>query len=175
MGFPCICLFHMLSTLFMAPPIPDAVSVMYISPKRMDAVVMLLCSFRSTNVAYNLKPPYASVELVNFVCDKFVGLTPGNIFLLFKMPGYNNFSLQNDVDMENMVLLAHSFRFHLIDVMVQLRGCVSVTSNDDFVDDNPISPMGGVKRSVRMVDVDYDADLLPTYCPHDENTFLLAT
>ncbi|GMP78061.1 hypothetical protein CsSME_00034136 [Camellia sinensis var. sinensis] len=138
----------------------------------MDAIVMLLGSFQSTNVAYNLKPSYAFVELVNFVCDKFVGLTPGNICLFFKMPGYNNFSLQNDVDMENMVHLAHSFRLQLIDVMVQLRGCVSVTSNDDFVNDNPIPPTGGVKRSVRMVDVDYNADLLPTYCPHDENTFL---
>ncbi|GMP38806.1 hypothetical protein CsSME_00009928 [Camellia sinensis var. sinensis] len=134
----------------------------------MDAIVMLLCSFQSTNVAYNLKPPYAFVELVTFVCDKFDGLMLGNIGLFFMILGYNNFSLQNDVDMQNMVRLAHSFRLHLIDVMIQLRSCVSVASNDDFVDDNPIPPTGGVKRSVCMVDMDYDVDLLQSYCPHDE-------
>lgn len=76
----------------------------------MDAIVMLLCCYRTTNVAYNLIAPYTFGDLVNFLCDKFVGLTPANVCLFFKIPGYNNFSLQNDVDMHNMVHLAHSFR-----------------------------------------------------------------
>ncbi|KAL7236209.1 hypothetical protein ACSBR1_019465 [Camellia fascicularis] len=76
----------------------------------MDDVITLLCCFQSTIVAYNLKSPYAFVDLVNFLCDDFDSLTSGNVRLFFNVPGYKNISLQNDVDMQNMVHLASFFR-----------------------------------------------------------------
>ncbi|KAL7233155.1 hypothetical protein ACSBR1_016901 [Camellia fascicularis] len=45
------------------------------------------------------------------------------------MPGYNNFTIQNDIDMENMVYLARSFWLDLIDVIIQsqrMQGAVDI-------------------------------------------------
>ncbi|GMP49625.1 hypothetical protein CsSME_00016553 [Camellia sinensis var. sinensis] len=103
----------------------------------MDNTVMLLCSYRSTNVAYKLKSPYTFGDLVNFVCDKFVGQTPDNFCLFFKILGYNNFQLQIDVDMQNLVHLAHSFWLQLIDVMIESRSGGSGVSDSDCVFDSP--------------------------------------
>ncbi|GMP61626.1 hypothetical protein CsSME_00024014 [Camellia sinensis var. sinensis] len=85
----------------------------------MDALLMLLCSYRSTNVAYNLQSSNTFAEIVDYVCSKFSGLLPGNFQLFYKIPGYNNFSLQNDVDLKNMVCLARSFQLQLIDVVIE--------------------------------------------------------
>ncbi|KAL7242647.1 hypothetical protein ACSBR1_015102 [Camellia fascicularis] len=117
----------------------------------MDAIVLLLCCYWTTNVAYNLIAPYTFGDLVNFLCDKFVGLTLANVCLSFKILEYNSFSSQNDIDMQNMVHLAHSFRLQLIDVIIK-----------------------GFKWGVRILRMEYDVDLLPNYYPHEEKTFFSA-
>ncbi|XP_028096722.1 uncharacterized protein LOC114296617 [Camellia sinensis] len=137
----------------------------------MDDVIMLLCCFRSTNVAYNLKSPYAFVNLINFMCDNFDGLTSVNVRLFFNAPGYKKISLQNDIDMQNMVHLASSFRLQLIEVMVESHDDVSVTADDDFVDTIPSLGTRGTKRSVHQISNKPDIDLLPNYCPHDHIEF----
>ncbi|KAL7240252.1 hypothetical protein ACSBR2_006003 [Camellia fascicularis] len=103
----------------------------------MDAIVILMCCYRTTNVVYNLMAPYTFEDLVNFLCDKFVGLTPANVCLFFKIPRYNNFSLQNDVDMQNMVHLAHSFRLQLIDIIIEVCSGESIVSDDNVMCDSP--------------------------------------
>ncbi|GMP30780.1 hypothetical protein CsSME_00005290 [Camellia sinensis var. sinensis] len=117
-------------------------------------------------------PMYNVVELVNFVCDKFGGFMPGNVCLFFNIPGYKNISLQNDVDMQNMVHLAYSFCLQLIDVMVESRGHVGVTTDVDFVDAISSLATRKIKRGVHQINNEFDVDLLPNYCPHDEKTFL---
>ncbi|KAL7250236.1 hypothetical protein ACSBR1_012268 [Camellia fascicularis] len=63
----------------------------------MDAIVMLLCCYRTTNVVYNLLAPYTFEDLVNFLCDKFVRLTLVNVCLFFKIPSVEN-PVPNDDD-----------------------------------------------------------------------------
>ncbi|KAL7176522.1 hypothetical protein ACSBR2_029953 [Camellia fascicularis] len=146
----------------------------YLSVKGMDAIVMLLCCYRTTNVAYNLIASYTFRDLVNFLCDKFVGLTPTNVCLFFKIPRYTNFSLHNDVDMQNMVQLAHSFRLQLVDVVIEVHSGENIVANDDGRCDSPRFQTRGFKRGVGITAMEYDVDLLPNYCPHEEKTFLSA-
>ncbi|XP_028073295.1 uncharacterized protein LOC114275452 [Camellia sinensis] len=73
-----------------------------------------------------------------------------------------------------MVHLASSFRLQLIEVMVKSRNHVCVTANDDFVDTISSPGMCGIRRTVHQINNECDIDLLPNYCPHDENTFLSA-
>ncbi|KAL7263298.1 hypothetical protein ACSBR1_001467 [Camellia fascicularis] len=71
----------------------------------MDAHVMLVCCYRDTNAAMKLQFLFRFDDLVNFVHQNF---THDDVCLFFKIPGYNSFKLQNDIDMENMVSLARS-------------------------------------------------------------------
>ncbi|GMP96448.1 hypothetical protein CsSME_00045096 [Camellia sinensis var. sinensis] len=84
----------------------------------MDTLVMLVCCYGNTNAAVNLQAPFRYHDLVNRACGNFSGLTSENVSLFFEMPGYNNFTLQNDVDMENMVSLERSFRLQCVDVII---------------------------------------------------------
>ncbi|KAL7181641.1 hypothetical protein ACSBR1_040521 [Camellia fascicularis] len=140
---------------------------------QMDAVMMLLCCYRSTNVAYTLQPPYQFAALVDFVCSKFDGLLPGEIILFYKIPGHNNFMLQNDVDMRNLVCLAHAFCLQLIDVIHE-QGWAEVSS--PIVDEHLTSNMNvhNGMNSLNGMDMDDDLDLLPTFCLHTEKVFLSA-
>ncbi|KAL7194783.1 hypothetical protein ACSBR1_035090 [Camellia fascicularis] len=79
----------------------------------MDAFMMLLCCYRSTNVAYSLQPSHTFAEFVDYVCSKFDRLMLGSILLFYKIPGYNNFSLQNDVDMQLVDKYAVECGFHI--------------------------------------------------------------
>ncbi|KAL7236366.1 hypothetical protein ACSBR1_019616 [Camellia fascicularis] len=74
-----------------------------------------------------------------------------------------------------MVHLASSFRLQLIDVMVESRNHVGVTTDDDFVDAISSPATRGIKCGVHQINNEFDVDLLPNYCPHDENTFLSAS
>ncbi|KAL7251832.1 hypothetical protein ACSBR1_013646 [Camellia fascicularis] len=67
----------------------------------MDAIVMLLCCYRTTNVAYNLIALYTFGDLVNFLCDKFVGLTPANVCLFFKIPSGESIVSNDDGGCDN--------------------------------------------------------------------------
>ncbi|KAL7163931.1 hypothetical protein ACSBR2_039943 [Camellia fascicularis] len=129
--------------------------------------MMLLCCYRSTNVAYALQPPYLFAALVDFVCSKFDGLLPGEIILFHKIPGHNNFMLQNDVDMRNLVCLAHAFCLQLIDVIHE-QGWAEVSSPivDEHLTSNPNVHNG--MNSLNGVDMDDDLDLLPAFCLHTE-------
>ncbi|KAL7236370.1 hypothetical protein ACSBR1_019620 [Camellia fascicularis] len=73
-----------------------------------------------------------------------------------------------------MVHLASSFRLQLIDVMVESRNHVGVTTDDDFMDAISSPATHGIKRSVHQINNESDVDLLPNYCPHDEKTILSA-
>ncbi|THF98740.1 hypothetical protein TEA_017812 [Camellia sinensis var. sinensis] len=70
---------------------------------RMDAHVMLVCCYRDMNAAIKLQFPFQFDDLVNSVCQNFDGLTHADVCFFFKIPGYNSFKLQNDIDMENMI------------------------------------------------------------------------
>ncbi|KAL7176582.1 hypothetical protein ACSBR2_030005 [Camellia fascicularis] len=73
------------------------------------------------NIAINLQAPFQFDDVVGRACEKFDGLTPADVCLFFKIPDYNNFTLQNDVDVENMVCLARCFRLQCIDVLIQVE------------------------------------------------------
>ncbi|KAL7176792.1 hypothetical protein ACSBR2_030190 [Camellia fascicularis] len=76
--------------------------------------------------------------------------------VMLSCQGYNNFTLQNDIDIDNMVCLARSFRLDHIDVIIQSRitqGAVDMDESD--IDDD-------------------QQDLLPKFCPHAGKVFLSA-
>ncbi|KAL7188041.1 hypothetical protein ACSBR1_037978 [Camellia fascicularis] len=73
-----------------------------------------------------------------------------------------------------MVHLAYFFRLQLIDVMVESRNHVGVTTDDDFMDAISSPATRGIKRGVHQINNESNVDLLPNYCPHDEKTFLSA-
>ncbi|KAL7231225.1 hypothetical protein ACSBR2_009483 [Camellia fascicularis] len=140
---------------------------------QMDAVMMLLCCYRSTNVTYTLQSPYQFATLVDFVCLKFDGLLPGEIILFDKIPGHNNLALQNDIDMLNLVCLAYAFRLQLIDVILKQRWVeVSSPIIDEQLTSNPNVHDG--MNSLNGVDMDDELDLLPTFYLHTEKVFLSA-
>ncbi|KAL7228256.1 hypothetical protein ACSBR2_007043 [Camellia fascicularis] len=139
----------------------------------MDAFMMLLCSYRSTNIAYSLQSSNTFAELVDYVCSKFAGLLPGNILLFYKIPGYNNFSLQNDVDIQNMICLARSFHLQLIDVVIEHhpRG----DNNTPAIDPSTIHAQGTTGATIlNDLGMDDEVDLLQSFCPHKEKVFISA-
>ncbi|KAL7196047.1 hypothetical protein ACSBR1_036136 [Camellia fascicularis] len=83
----------------------------------MDVFIMLLCCYRSTNVLYSLQPSNTFAKLVDFICSKFNELLSRKVVLFYKIPSYNNFTLQSDVGIQNMICLAHSF--HLQTLLLQ--------------------------------------------------------
>ncbi|KAL7226152.1 hypothetical protein ACSBR1_021310 [Camellia fascicularis] len=138
---------------------------------QMDSFFMLLCCYQSINVAYELQPPYNFAKLVDFVCTKYDGLSPGKVLLFYKIPGYNNFALQNDVDMQNMVCLARSFRLQLVDMVIEYhrgKGDCPCVAEHPHVGGN--SPDRVTVQS--DMDIDDEVDLLPTFCPNNDKVFL---
>ncbi|CAL5398215.1 unnamed protein product [Camellia sinensis] len=140
------------------------------SPK-MDAFMMLMCCYQSTNVVYNPQPPHTYDKLVEFVCSKLKDLNPGELLFFYKMPGYNEFTLQNNVDMGNMLYLVRSFWLQIIDVVVK-------QTDDDIIEIQSHSqPVNGNDSPVRCngfdnFDMDDEVDLLETFCPHNDKAFI---
>ncbi|KAL7194778.1 hypothetical protein ACSBR1_035085 [Camellia fascicularis] len=137
----------------------------------MDAFMILLCCYWSTNVAYSLQPSHTFAEFVDYVCSKFDRLMLGSILLFYKIPGYNNFSLQNDVDMQNMICLARSFGLQLVDVLIEKHHVEGNSNLDtDPVQTHTITkPVGRLLNEVEMED---EIDLLQSFCPHKEKIFI---
>ncbi|KAL7229681.1 hypothetical protein ACSBR2_008231 [Camellia fascicularis] len=121
-----------------------------------------------------LQFPFRFDDLVNFVHQNFNGLTHDDVCLFFKIPRYNSFKLQNDIDMENMVSLAWSFRLGHIDVIVETR---CTLSSNGFGDANR-KPYGVAFSSPRegyeSDDDDEQDDLLPKFCPHVDKVYMSA-
>ncbi|KAL7221484.1 hypothetical protein ACSBR1_023441 [Camellia fascicularis] len=142
-------------------------------PSTMDNFMMVLCCYRSTNVAYSLQPSHTFAKFVDYVCSKFVGLSSRNILLSYKIPDYNNFSLQNDVDMQNMICLARSFRLKLVDVVIEqhLRGDNNTPGNDPMPSHAQVTTRATVLNDLG---IDDEVDLLQSFCPHKEKVFLFA-
>ncbi|GMP65122.1 hypothetical protein CsSME_00026070 [Camellia sinensis var. sinensis] len=91
--------------------------------------------------------------------------------LFFKIPGYNNFTLQND-EMDNMVSLARFFRLQCIDVVIQLQ--------DDQDAENIGSLLCNVQSVTRQMtgksdesDVHDEPDLLAKFCPYVDKVFFV--
>ncbi|XP_028123989.1 uncharacterized protein LOC114321055 [Camellia sinensis] len=118
------------------------------------------------NAAIKLYFPYRFDDLLNCVCRKFDGLIDANVSMFFKMPEYNNFTLQNDIDIDKMVCLAWSFRLDHIDVIIQSR----ITQGADDIGDAAAIPLADTCNLPVLVDksnIDDDQqDLLPKFCPH---------
>ncbi|KAL7173515.1 hypothetical protein ACSBR2_032887 [Camellia fascicularis] len=91
--------------------------------------------------------------------------------LFYEISGHNNFALQNDIDMYNMVCLARAFHLQLLDVIIeQHRG----DSKGPRVDgpSNPRANYHDVILGHSTVDINNDVDLLPTFCPNNDKAFL---
>ncbi|KAL7264453.1 hypothetical protein ACSBR1_002410 [Camellia fascicularis] len=139
---------------------------------QMDAFMMLMCCYQSTNVAYNPQLPHTYDKLVEFVCSKFKELTPGKLLFFYKIPGYNEFTLQNVVDMETMLCLARSFRLQIVDMVVKQNVGVNtwIQSNDQSVNETYSHSRLSVLDNLDMHD---EVDLLQTFCPHNDKVFIL--
>ncbi|KAL7197523.1 hypothetical protein ACSBR2_020124 [Camellia fascicularis] len=112
---------------------------------QMEDFMMLLCCYRSTNVAYSLQLSDTFAELVNY----------------------------NDVDMRNMVCLARSFRLQLVDVLIELHQCGGNKIPDsDHAAIHAHNTAGDKVPS--ELEMDGETDLLQSFCPHKEKVFLSA-
>ncbi|XP_028056540.1 uncharacterized protein LOC114260592 [Camellia sinensis] len=146
---------------------------MSIGLQPMDTHVMLICCYGNTNAVVNLEAPFRFQDLVNHVYEKFFGLTPANLCYFFKMPGYNNFTLQNDVDMQNMISLAQSFQVQCIDVIIEVPR-VGYLENVHYPKNNVhIGPCLSDVLTDES-DMDDEQDCLDKYCPHVDKVFLSA-
>ncbi|GMP47790.1 hypothetical protein CsSME_00015373 [Camellia sinensis var. sinensis] len=121
-------------------------------------------------VVINLQVPFRFDDVVSRVCEKFDGLTPANVCLYFKMPGYDNFILQNDVDVANMVCLARSFRLQCIDVFIEVQHAPDGDNANNQLQTAHCHPTDVFDES----DMDDEDDLLAKFCPHVEKVFLSA-
>ncbi|KAL7253599.1 hypothetical protein ACSBR1_008019 [Camellia fascicularis] len=139
----------------------------------MNTQIMLICCYGNVNAAINLQAPFRFHDMVNCACEKFPGLTPAQVCLFFKIPGYNNLILHNDVDVENMVSLARSFRLQCIDIIIQLQ-----ESRDADNVGSPVHSLQTVPYHTAEVfddsDMDDKQDLLEKFYPHIDKVFLFA-
>ncbi|GMQ02597.1 hypothetical protein CsSME_00048745 [Camellia sinensis var. sinensis] len=136
----------------------------------MDNEIMLICCYDNVNVAINLQVPFRFDDVVSGVCEKFDGLTPADVCFYFKMPGYNNFILQNDVDVVNMVCLARSFQLQCIDVLIEVRYAPDSDNANSQLQAAHCHPTDVFDES----DLDDEDDLLAKFCPHVDKVFLSA-
>ncbi|KAL7187328.1 hypothetical protein ACSBR1_037403 [Camellia fascicularis] len=140
----------------------------------MDAHVMLVCCYHDTNVAIKFQFPFRFDDLVNCVRQNFDGLTYVDVCFFFKIPGYNSFKLQNDIDMENMVSLARSFYLGHINVVIETR----VTQSSNGIGNANRKPCDATFSSpgegYESDDDDEQNDLLPKFCPHVDKVFMYA-
>ncbi|KAL7194753.1 hypothetical protein ACSBR1_035065 [Camellia fascicularis] len=123
------------------------------------------------NAAVNFEAPFQFDDMVSCVCNKFARLTPPDVRLFFKLPGYNNFTLQNDVDAENMISLARSLRLQCIDVIIQLRDVLDADRIGIPVHNAQTVPCH-TEGTNDESDIEDDEDLLGNFCPHVEKVFL---
>ncbi|KAL7227474.1 hypothetical protein ACSBR1_022350 [Camellia fascicularis] len=138
--------------------------------RRMDNEIMLICCYGNVNVAINLPVPFRSDDVVSCVCEKFDGLTPADVCFYFKMPGYNNFILQNDVDVANMVCLARSFRLQCIDVLIEVRRAPDSNNANSQLQTAHCHPTDVFDE----LDLDDEDNSLAKLCPHVDKVFLSA-
>ncbi|KAL7249074.1 hypothetical protein ACSBR1_011273 [Camellia fascicularis] len=140
----------------------------------MDTHVMLVCCYGNTNAAVNLQAPFRYHDLVNHVCGNFLGLIADNVCLFFKILGYNNFMLKNDVNMENMVSLARSFRLQCVDVIIHLQD-IEDPDNIDSPPHNAQTVPCQMYGPFDETDMDDEQDSLAKFCPHVDKVFLSAS
>ncbi|KAL7263991.1 hypothetical protein ACSBR1_002028 [Camellia fascicularis] len=136
----------------------------------MDNGILLVCTYRQANVIVRLQYELTFARLVGLICDKFDGLVPRAVCMLFDVPGYKKFKMDSDDDIQNMLCLGKSFGLNHIDVLIQARnvttgGNVGVV---DYVEDG-VNFHGSLD-----VSVGHEMDFLPTYCPNRSKTFLSA-
>ena len=135
---------------------------------------MLVCCYHGMNVAMKLQFPFRFDDLVNYVRRNFDGLTYDDVCLFFKILGYNSFKLQNDIDMENMVSLARSFRLGHIDVVVETR-CTQSSNGFGDSNQNPCDvTLSSPREGYESDDDDEEDDLLPKFCPHVDKVYMSA-
>ncbi|KAL7230844.1 hypothetical protein ACSBR2_009180 [Camellia fascicularis] len=77
----------------------------------MEFIVLLLCTYRQTNVVLRLYEDSTFAQLVDGVSGKFDGLVPRLVFFLFNIPGYNKFKIVCDDDVQNMLGLRNRSTF----------------------------------------------------------------
>ncbi|XP_028111371.1 uncharacterized protein LOC114309761 [Camellia sinensis] len=110
-------------------------------------------------------------QIVDNICAKFDGLIPGAVCLVFNVPGYKKFKVDNDNDIQNMLCLAKSFGINHIEVLI-LESSVGVGGNCGVVDS---TEDGVISRDASQNGcMDDQMDLLPTYCLNRSKTFLSA-
>ncbi|XP_028070019.1 uncharacterized protein LOC114272493 [Camellia sinensis] len=140
----------------------------------MDAHVMLVCCYRDMNATIKFQFSFRFDDLVNCVCQNFDGLTHADVCFFFKIPGYSCFKLQNDVDMENMVSLARSFRLRHIDIVIETL----VTQSSNSIGNPNRKPRNVIFSSLgegyESDDDDEQNDLLPKFCPRVDKVFMSA-
>ena len=85
----------------------------------MEGTLMLLCSYWNINATYNIRDHGTFAELVDFLCFKFSGIGPHNVGLSYNIPGLKSLTLQDDVDLGNLVTLTQSFELQLVCVLVE--------------------------------------------------------
>ncbi|KAL7201476.1 hypothetical protein ACSBR1_033223 [Camellia fascicularis] len=132
---------------------------------------MLLCSSRNINATYNLRDHGTFAKLVDFLCSKFSGIGPHNVGLSYKIPGLNSFTLQDDVDLQNLVTLARSFGLKHVCVLIDQHGGLdSVRAYGEQHNMQP-NPVSGIIVNDQG-ESDNKVDLLPDFCPHNNKVLL---
>ncbi|CAL5410484.1 unnamed protein product [Camellia sinensis] len=122
---------------------------------------MLLCSYDDNNVAVMVDTVFTYTRLVNHLCERF-----GKVFMFFRIAGYNKFKMENDLDFQNMMCLAQSFRVDHVDVVVESCTELSGDKHRQGISEN--AQLEHIYRGLIDVteDVDEDVDLLLNFCMH---------
>lgn len=125
--------------------------------------MLLLCTFGQINAVFRIHQAFTYKQLIDTVCNKFDIMEQEVVYLLFTIPGYNNFKVDSDDDVRNMLLRAKSFGLEHIDVIIHVQGNESAIQCGVSVshDDRECGTMD--MQTVDMVD---RTDLLATYCLH---------
>ncbi|XP_028104380.1 uncharacterized protein LOC114303445 [Camellia sinensis] len=93
----------------------------------MEGSLMLLCSYQNINTAYNLRDHGTFADFIDFLCSKFSGIGPRNVGLSYNILGLKSLTLQDDVDLGNLVILAQSFGLQHVCVLVEQHGSCGVS------------------------------------------------
>ncbi|KAL7203678.1 hypothetical protein ACSBR2_016860 [Camellia fascicularis] len=133
-----------------------------------DVLLLLLCTYRQTNVVVRLHHAITFAQLVDDICGKFNDLVRDVVYMLWDVPGYKKFKVDSDDDIRNMLCLAKSFGLNHFDVLIKIRD-VPVGGNygGAYCNEGQKSKFGN-----RTFGMDDQTDLLPTYCLNKSKTFL---
>ncbi|KAL7219946.1 hypothetical protein ACSBR2_012912 [Camellia fascicularis] len=134
--------------------------------------IMLLCLYGIENVAIMVRNDFMFTMLVDHISRRFGGLHTDSTSMSFKIPGYNNFKMENDSDFDNMVCLARSFRLDHIDLHVEERGESRGIKHGKGVNDVLDDIVSDVGKMAAYVDE--ESDLLPNFFPHSGKVLLSA-